>query len=132
MFVFIAVVVIIVTLLNSNVTTANLTTAIFTTANLTSAIFPLLPCLPCCSYYVIDHAVGYLMFFILLIMSFVGIFQLLQSKLLFNESFSQDVAFSRIHNAVKGKGKQLKAKKTDGADGKGGEGKGGEGKGGEG
>eukprot|EP00798_Chlamydomonas_sp_ICE-L_P008246 gene8246-1515_t len=75
-------------------------------------------------YYVIDHAVGYLMFFILLIMSFVGIFQLLQSKLLFNESFSQDVAFSRIHNAVKGKGKQLKSKKGGGGkgpdDGKGG------------
>eukprot|EP00198_Chlamydomonas_reinhardtii_P003824 XP_001693160.1 glycosyl transferase [Chlamydomonas reinhardtii] len=47
-------------------------------------------------YYIIDLMVGFAMFAVLALLSFVGIVALLQSKLLFNEAFSQSVQTARI------------------------------------
>ncbi|GIL51750.1 hypothetical protein Vafri_7680 [Volvox africanus] len=65
-------------------------------------------------YYTIDVLVGYAMFGILVVLSFVGVVNLLQSKLLFNEAFSQSVQTARIKMQVKRGGKQIKRKAKPG------------------
>ncbi len=65
-------------------------------------------------FYVIDVLVGYAMFGILALLSFVGVVNLLQSKLLFNEAFSQSVQTARIKMQVKRSGKQIKRKAKPG------------------
>lgn len=42
-------------------------------------------------YYVLDSLIGYLMFTIMALLSFIGIMHVLQMRLLFNETFSEQV-----------------------------------------
>ncbi|KAG2442264.1 hypothetical protein HXX76_002351 [Chlamydomonas incerta] len=65
-------------------------------------------------YYLIDLMVGFAMFAVLALLSFVGIVALLQSKLLFNEAFSQSVQTARIRQQVKKSGKQIRRKPKPG------------------
>ncbi|GLI69231.1 hypothetical protein VaNZ11_013721 [Volvox africanus] len=65
-------------------------------------------------FYTIDVLVGYAMFGMLVVLSFVGVVNLLQSKLLFNEAFSQSVQTARIKMQVKRGGKQIKRKAKPG------------------
>ncbi|KXZ43170.1 hypothetical protein GPECTOR_99g805 [Gonium pectorale] len=61
-------------------------------------------------YYLIDVLVGFSTFAVLAVLAFVGFVNLLQSKLLFNEAFSQSVQTARIKMQVKRSGKQIKRK----------------------
>ncbi|KAJ9526929.1 hypothetical protein QJQ45_025369 [Haematococcus lacustris] len=52
-------------------------------------------------FYTVDSMIGYLMFILMALLAFIGVVGLLQMKLLFNETFSEQVKHAKIGRAMK-------------------------------
>lgn len=52
-------------------------------------------------YYTIDQIIGYIMFILIALLSFLGVVGVLQMKILFNDAFAQTAGHARIARAMK-------------------------------
>jgi 1,3-beta-glucan synthase len=52
-------------------------------------------------FYTVDSLIGYLMFILMAFLSFIGVVSVLQMKLLFNDSFSENVKHAKIGRAMR-------------------------------